>query len=88
VLIRATDVALATSSPSNLSIRTILAGTVAAVQLDSGALSLLDIALEGGGRLTASVTRLAVSELEIAVGARIYALVKAVAIDERPFHSR
>jgi molybdate transport system ATP-binding protein len=88
VLIRATDVALATTRPSNLSIRTILSGAVAAIQSESGALSLVDIALEGGGRLTASLTRLAVSELGLTLGSRIYALVKAVAIDERPFHSR
>jgi molybdate transport system ATP-binding protein len=48
----------------------------------------VDIALEGGGRLTASLTRLAVSELGLTLGSRIYALVKAVAIDERPFHSQ
>ncbi|MEA2840670.1 MAG: molybdate transport system ATP-binding protein [Methylobacteriaceae bacterium] len=88
VLIRATDVALATTRPDNLSIRTILSGTAAAIQSDGGALSLVDIALEGGGRLTASLTRLAVSELGLAPGSRIFALVKAVAIDERPFHAR
>jgi molybdate transport system ATP-binding protein len=88
VLIRATDVALATSTPTAISIRTILSGAVLAIGSDSGALSLVDIALEGGGRLTASLTRRAVNELELAPGSRIYALVKAVAIDERPFHSR
>jgi molybdate transport system ATP-binding protein len=88
VLIRATDVALATMRPDNLSIRTILSGTVAAIRSDGGALALVDIALEGGGRLAASLTRLAVNELALAPGSRIYALVKAVAIDERPFHSR
>jgi molybdate transport system ATP-binding protein len=88
VVIGATDVALATSRPTELSIRTILAGEVAAIRSETGALALVDIALDGGGRLAASVTRLAVSELELAPGARVYALIKAVAIDERPFHSR
>ena len=88
VVIGATDVALATSRPTELSIRTILSGEVAAIRSQTGALSLIDIALQGGGRLSASVTRLAVSELELAPGARVYALIKAVAIDERPFHSR
>jgi molybdate transport system ATP-binding protein len=88
VVIGATDVALATSRPTGLSIRTILAGKVAAIPSESGALSVVEIALEGGGRLSASLTRLAVSELELAPGAHVYALIKAVAIDERPFHSR
>jgi molybdate transport system ATP-binding protein len=88
VLIRATDVAIAMGRPDNLSIRTILSGTVAAIQSGGGALCLVEIALEGGGRLTASLTRLAVSKLGLSTGSRIYALVKAVAIDERPFHSR
>jgi molybdate transport system ATP-binding protein len=87
VLIRATDVALAGSRPSALSIRTILSGGVAAIQSAEGASAIVEIALDGGGRLSASVTRLAVSELGLDPGSRIYALVKAVAIDERPFHS-
>lgn len=88
VVIRATDVALATRRPSDLSIRTILSGTVAAIRSESGALALVEIALAGGDRLAASLTRLAVSELELTEGAGVYALVKAVAIDERPFQSR
>jgi molybdate transport system ATP-binding protein len=88
VLIRATDVAVAISRPSDLSIRTILAGKVAAIQPESGALCFVDVALAGGARITASLTRLAASELELAPGAGVYALIKAVAIDERPFQSR
>jgi molybdate transport system ATP-binding protein len=88
VLIRATDVALARTRPSDLSIRTILSGSIAAIQSDDGPTAIVEIALDGGGQLSASVTRLAISELEVAPGTRIYALIKAVAIDERPFHSR
>jgi molybdate transport system ATP-binding protein len=88
VLIRATDVALARSRPRDLSIRTILSGAVAAIQSDEGPSAVLEIALDGGGRLSAAVTRLAISALDLAEGARIYALVKSVAIDERPFHSQ
>ena len=87
VVIGATDVALATSRPSDISVRTILAGEVAGIRSETAALSLVDIALQGGGQLAASVTRLAVSELELTPGTRVYALIKAVAIDERPFHS-
>jgi len=88
VVIGATDVAIATSPPADLSIRTILPGEVATIHSETGAVCIVDVALQGGGRLAASVTRLAVSELELAPGARVYALIKAVAIDERPFHSR
>jgi molybdate transport system ATP-binding protein len=88
VLIRATDVALARTRPSDLSIRTILSGGVAAIQSEDGPTAIVEIALDGGGQLSASVTRLALSELEVTPGTRICALVKAVAIDERPFHSR
>lgn len=61
VVIGATDVALATSRPTNLSIRTILSGEVVSIRSQTGAVSVIDIALQGGGRLAASVTRLAVS---------------------------
>ncbi|MBV8850904.1 MAG: molybdenum ABC transporter ATP-binding protein [Methylobacteriaceae bacterium] len=88
VVIGATDVALAKSRPDNLSIRTVLSGEVAAVHSEIGAACTVDISLQGGGRLAASVTRLAIRELELAPGTRVYALIKAVAIDERPFHSR
>ncbi len=88
VLVHATDIALATSAPSNVSVRTVLSGTVAAIRSEAGPLCFVEIALDGGGRVTASVTRLAISELAVASGARIFALIKAVAIDERPFHSR
>ena len=88
VLIRATDVALARTRPSDLSIRTILSGSIAAIQSEDGPTAIVEIALDGGGRLSASVTRLAINELAVAPGTRIYALIKAVAIDERPFHSR
>jgi molybdate transport system ATP-binding protein len=88
ILVRATDVALATTRPIELSIRTILSGAVATIQSDDGPSAILEIALDGGARLSASVTRLAISGLGLTAGSRIYALVKAVAIDERPFHSR
>ncbi len=87
VVVRATDIALATRRPSNLSVRTILAGTVAAIRPQPGALCIVEIALDGGGQITASVTRLALSELGVTPGTRIFALIKAVAIDERPFRS-
>jgi molybdate transport system ATP-binding protein len=87
VLVHATDVALAVTRPTDLSIRTILSGVIATIQCDAGPSAVVEVALDGAGLLSASVTRLAISELDLTPGSRIYALIKAVAIDERPFHS-
>ncbi|GAC1335227.1 MAG: molybdenum ABC transporter ATP-binding protein [Beijerinckiaceae bacterium] len=87
VLIRATDVALARTRPADLSIRTVLHGRVAAIQSDSGPSALVEVALEGGGTLAASVTRRAVADLHLACNVPVFALVKAAAIDERPFQA-
>lgn len=84
VLIHATDVALATGRPEGLTIRTMLAGTVADVPDGSGPSVTIDVALQGGSRLAASVTRAAVAELGLKPGCSVFALVKSVALDERP----
>ena len=84
VVVRATDVALATQRPRSLSIRNVLEGTVARVHLDAGPVATVDVALSGHGRLAATVTRLAVEELGLGEGDRVFALVKTAAIDERP----
>lgn len=84
VVIRATDVALATQRPRSLSIRNVLEGTVAALHSDQGAVATVDVALAGQGRLLATVTRLAVEELGLGPGDHVFALIKSVALDERP----
>ena len=84
VVVRATDVALATQRPRSLSIRNVLQGTVTAVTAGDGPVATLDIALTGHGRLKATVTRLAVDELGLGEGDHVYALIKTVALDERP----
>lgn len=83
VLINATDVALAYRKPENTSIRTALLGRIAAIDEDESPLALAQIDLFGGGRLVAAATRLSVAEMNLSVGAQIYALVKSVALDER-----
>ena len=83
VAIRATDVTLAVGHPGQVSVRTQLAGTIAAVDAGEGPAAMVTLALEGGERLIASATRLALSDLGLDVGDRVTALVKSVAIDER-----
>ena len=81
--IRARDVALATRRPRAISIRNVLAGTVAAIHVQPGtayAEALVDI---GGGRLRARITREAVADLALRVGTRVYALIKSISF-ERP----
>lgn len=81
--IRARDVALATRRPRAISIRNVLAGTVAALREQPGtayAEALVDL---GGGRLRARITRQAAAELELREGMRVYALIKSISF-ERP----
>lgn len=84
VLVRAIDVALATHRPEAVSIRTVLAGTIADVPDGPGPSVTVDVTLNGGGRLAASVTRASVVELGLVPGRPVFALVKSVALDERP----
>jgi molybdate transport system ATP-binding protein len=84
VIIRATDVALALDRPRHLSIRTVLEGTVAGIGQNQGPLAAVSLALRGGGRITALATRKALDELRLSAGNPVFALVKTVALDERP----
>ncbi|WP_137042950.1 molybdenum ABC transporter ATP-binding protein [Pseudolabrys sp. FHR47] len=83
VVIKATDVTLSTNRPRNLSIRTTLVGTVASIESDDGPLAAVHINLEGHGQLVALATRKGVDELGLGRGDQVFALVKAVALDER-----
>lgn len=84
VLVHATDVALSLARPDGLSIRTVLSGTIAGVSGGDGPAVTVDLALEGGDRLAASVTRRSAVELDLTPGRSVFALVKAAALDERP----
>jgi molybdate transport system ATP-binding protein len=83
VLVRAADVTLATERPRHLSVRTILAGTVASIEKDDGPLAAVTVALDGNARLLALATRMAVDELALKPGDKVFALLKTVALDER-----
>lgn len=82
LVVRATDVALATERLQALSMRNALTGTVTAITADGGPLATVHLALDGGDELLASVTRLAIDGLGLAVGAPVFAMIKTVAIDE------
>ncbi|WP_457795551.1 molybdenum ABC transporter ATP-binding protein [Methylocystis sp. S23] len=83
IAIKATDVVLAKSPPTDTSMRTILRGRVAKIDVNSNALAFVTLDLAGGDRLVSAVTRLALDELALARGSEVFALVKSVALDER-----
>jgi molybdate transport system ATP-binding protein len=83
VAVRATNVTLARERPANISVRSALTGTVAAIATGEGPFALVTIALRGGDTLFAYATRLAVEELGLKAGGGVVALVKTVALDER-----
>ena len=83
IVIRATDVSLATTRPRDLSVRTILTGTVAKIESENGPLAAVTVTLKGGANLVALATRMAVDELKLKAGDPVFALIKTVALDER-----
>jgi molybdate transport system ATP-binding protein len=82
VIVRATDVVLSLGPPHELSARSALSSTVSEIQFD-GPLATVELALEGDGRLFATVTRGALNELELKPGSHVFALFKTAALDER-----
>ena len=82
VIVKATDVVLSVLPPQELSVRSSLSGHIASIERD-GPLAIVEIDLDGGGRLTAIVTRHALDALRLERGARIIALIKTCGLDER-----
>ncbi len=79
VLVKSTEVALATGPVERLSIRNRLPGRVRSV--DPGVvMATAKIAIDGGGELTAAVTKDAVTELGLAADTPVTALVKATEV--------
>lgn len=83
VLVRSTDVALAVQRPRDASFRTVLVGTIQGIDVDEGPAARVALALRGGDRLVALVTRKAIDELALDAGDEVFAMVKATALDER-----
>ena len=83
VVIKSTDITLAKTPVEGMSVRTTLSGKVVGLDSDDGPIAGVSIALDGHGRLYALATRKAIDELGLALGDRVFALVKTVALDER-----
>jgi molybdate transport system ATP-binding protein len=84
--IRANDVALATTRPSQISIRNILPAQVIEMAADRENANVVDVRLRIGTPqksviLWSRITNRASRELELAVGKPVFALIKAVALD-------
>lgn len=80
VRIRARDVSLALSAPSDASFLNVLAGTVK--EIGSGDGSSVDVSVTvGAAVVVARITRKSVGSLGLAPGKPVYALIKSVAID-------
>lgn len=80
VRIRARDVALATERPRALSMLNVVEGSVEKIGETAGAS--VDVRVDAAGTpILARVTRKSVAELGLEPGRRVYALIKAVAID-------
>jgi molybdate transport system ATP-binding protein len=80
--IRARDVSIAIERPRGLSVQNVLESTIVGLSEEFGAI--VDVELRVGSTpLTARITRKAATELGLAPGMRVFALVKAVSIDRR-----
>ncbi|MEU6122579.1 TOBE domain-containing protein [Streptomyces sp. NPDC047123] len=78
ILVKSTEVSLATGPVQGLSIRNQIAGTVTDVAA-GGAMASVKVDVEGGA-LTAAITKDAVADLDLAAGASVVALIKATEI--------
>ena len=80
--VRARDVALATRRPEAISVRNILEGAVLEVAAPPGGAFAVVLVEVAGARLRARLTREAVSDLALAPGVPVFALLRSVAFDE------
>ena len=78
VLVKSTEVSLSTAPIEGVSIRNQLPGTVRSVAT-GGAMASVKVAVEGGD-LTAVITREAATELALAPGASVVALIKSTEV--------
>lgn len=78
ILVKATEVALATAPVDGVSIRNQMPGTVSEVS-SGGAMASVKMDIEGGS-LTAAITKDAASDLGLAAGTSVVALVKSTDI--------
>jgi molybdate transport system regulatory protein len=78
VLVKSTEISLATGPVEGLSIRNQIPGTVTAVAT-GGAMATVKVDVEGG-RLTAAITKDAVEALGLTAGSSVTALIKSTEV--------
>ncbi|WP_026240150.1 TOBE domain-containing protein [Parafrankia discariae] len=79
VLVKSTDVSLATGATAGLTIRNQLGGTLVGIDT-GGAMALVRIDLGTDLELTAAITRAAADELKLAPGLPVTALIKSTEV--------
>lgn len=79
VLVKSTDVSLATGETSGLTIRNRLGGTLVGIDT-GGAMALVRIDLGTDIELTAAITRASADELKLAPGLPVTALIKSTEV--------
>lgn len=79
------DLALSLSAPVDISVLNVFSGEVTDIGDQSG--PQVDLRIDVGTPLIATVTRKSLHDLKIEVGTSVYAMVKAVAIDRRSLGS-
>jgi len=85
VRVRARDVSLALSRPTNVSLLNIVEGTVREIAEGEG--PQMDVLLNvGASTLWTRITRRSARELDIRHGKTVFAMIKTVAIDRRSLH--
>jgi molybdate transport system ATP-binding protein len=85
LVVRATDVTLALPPPPVTTAQTALLGVVASITTGDAPTAGVTVALAGGDRLVASITRQSAARLGLSPGQPVAALIKTVALDERPY---
>lgn len=79
--IKATDVALATEKPANISFRNILSGKIESIDIDeSSAFATVSVNVNGAV-VRSNVTRHAVQDLKLEMGLPVFALLKTASFD-------
>lgn len=82
IRVRARDVALATSKPENVSFTNILEGAIEQLTDEAGAMVEARVRI-GSRYLVSRITRRSVDALDLALGKRVFAMIKAASIDRR-----
>ncbi len=82
IRIRARDVALALSEPSDSSVLNIFPGTVIE-SAPSGSEAQVEVSVDIGVPLSARITRKSMEKLDLRPGKQVYAMIKSVAVDRR-----